>query len=105
MVNQEERLQAMVKAEGVTENTNVLRLRRERCSKCLKQMPCVIIKRAKEAKPGQLIAGLFLARASVDGVWQAVLDCRNFVHIPGKLYRARKEKDDGFVGDLFLKEN
>jgi hypothetical protein len=79
----------------------VVRLRGAKCSKCLKQLSCVLISRAKRAKPGTIMAGLFLARKYFDGVWQVVIDCREFVHIPGRVYKAKKVKDAGFVGDLF----
>jgi hypothetical protein len=96
-----ESLAKMVKAEGIAENPNVIRLRHALCNKCLKQLSCCLIGRAKKAKPGQIIAGLFLSKAYLDGIWQAVIDCREFVHIPGRAYKAKKVKDAGFIGDLF----
>jgi hypothetical protein len=98
-------IQEMLKSTGVgMESGDAARLRREKCQKCLKQLNCGIIRKAKQAKPGQLIAGLYISRAYIAGAWQSLLGCRAFVHIPSKAYRRRKVEAAEYVGDLFQKK-
>ena len=83
-------LQKMIASpDGIVENYNVVRMKRERCRKCLKQLACSIVGKAKKAKPGTIIGGLFVAKLYDGNVWQRVLDCREFIYMQGKNHDAR----------------